>query len=178
MATHSSILAWRIPWTEEPGGLQPMGFHRVRHDWSGLACLNEVKHSFLNTPRQMYLHFSLGSTLCHPHCSHTTFQADSNSPVCIYVFSTRTKADSFKFTFFFFSLGHLLETEMAIHSSILAKRILWTEEPGLLQSMGSKRGEHDWATNTLSEVENILELSQALFLKISLWWYNWHTENI
>ena len=32
MATHSSILAWRIPWTEEPGRLQSMGSQRVRHD--------------------------------------------------------------------------------------------------------------------------------------------------
>ena len=32
MATHSSILAWGIPWTEEPGGLQSMGSHRVGHD--------------------------------------------------------------------------------------------------------------------------------------------------
>jgi len=32
MATHSSLLAWRIPWTEEPGGLQSMGSPRVRHD--------------------------------------------------------------------------------------------------------------------------------------------------
>ena len=32
MATHSSILAWRIPWTEEPGGLQPKGSQRVGHD--------------------------------------------------------------------------------------------------------------------------------------------------
>ena len=32
MATHSSILAWRIPWTKEPGGLLSMGSHRVRHD--------------------------------------------------------------------------------------------------------------------------------------------------
>ena len=32
MASHSSILAWRIPWTEEPGGLQSMGSQRVRHD--------------------------------------------------------------------------------------------------------------------------------------------------
>ena len=31
MATHSSVLAWRIPWTEEPGGLQSMGLQRVRH---------------------------------------------------------------------------------------------------------------------------------------------------
>ena len=34
MATHSSTLAWRIPWTEEPGRLQPMGSRRVRHDWA------------------------------------------------------------------------------------------------------------------------------------------------
>ena len=32
MATHSSVLPWRIPWTEEPGGLQSMGWQRVRHD--------------------------------------------------------------------------------------------------------------------------------------------------
>ena len=32
MATHCSILTWRIPWTEEPGGLQSMGSQRVRHD--------------------------------------------------------------------------------------------------------------------------------------------------
>ena len=32
MATYSSILAWRIPWTEEPGGLQSRGSQRVRHD--------------------------------------------------------------------------------------------------------------------------------------------------
>ena len=34
MATHSSILAWRIPWMEEPGGLQSMGSQRVGHDWA------------------------------------------------------------------------------------------------------------------------------------------------
>ena len=33
MVTHSRILAWRILWTEEPGGLQPMGLQRVGHDW-------------------------------------------------------------------------------------------------------------------------------------------------
>ena len=36
-ATHSSILAWRIPWTEEPGGLQSIGLQRGGHDWSDLA---------------------------------------------------------------------------------------------------------------------------------------------
>ena len=36
MATQSSILVWRIPWTEEPGRLQSMGLQRVTHDWAGL----------------------------------------------------------------------------------------------------------------------------------------------
>ena len=34
MATHSSILAWKTPWMEEPSRLQPMGSQRVRHDWA------------------------------------------------------------------------------------------------------------------------------------------------
>ena len=34
IATHSSILAWRIPWTEEPGGLQSIGSHRVGHTYA------------------------------------------------------------------------------------------------------------------------------------------------
>ena len=38
MATHSSIPAWKIPWTEEPGGLQSIGSQSVEHDWSNLAC--------------------------------------------------------------------------------------------------------------------------------------------
>ena len=42
MATHSSILAWRIPGTGEPGGLPSMGSHRVGHDWSDLAAAAAV----------------------------------------------------------------------------------------------------------------------------------------
>ena len=37
MATHSNVLAWRIPGTAEPGGLLSMGSHRVGHDWNALA---------------------------------------------------------------------------------------------------------------------------------------------
>ena len=37
MAPHSSTLAWKIPWKEEPGGLQSLGSHRVGHDGSNLA---------------------------------------------------------------------------------------------------------------------------------------------
>ena len=53
MATLSSILAWRIPWTEGTGGLQSMGSQRIEHDWGNLACMharwpdlaNNIKHS-------------------------------------------------------------------------------------------------------------------------------------
>ena len=42
MATHSSVPAWRIPGTGEPGGLSSMGLHRVRHDWSDLAAVSDI----------------------------------------------------------------------------------------------------------------------------------------
>ena len=46
MATHSSVTAWEIPWTEEPDGLQFMESQRVGHNWSNLACTRtqEQKH--------------------------------------------------------------------------------------------------------------------------------------
>ena len=42
MATHSSVLAWRIPGMGEPGGLLSMGSHRVAHDWSDLAAAEYI----------------------------------------------------------------------------------------------------------------------------------------
>ena len=44
MATHSSILAWKIPWMEEPDGLQSMGSLRVRHDWATSLWLFTFMH--------------------------------------------------------------------------------------------------------------------------------------
>ena len=45
MATHSTVLAWRIPGTGEPGGLPSKELHRVGHDWSDLACSSSSMHS-------------------------------------------------------------------------------------------------------------------------------------
>ena len=45
IATHSSVLAWSIPGTGEPGGLLSMGSHRVRHDWSNLAAAAAATHN-------------------------------------------------------------------------------------------------------------------------------------
>ena len=49
MTVHSSILAWRIPRTEEPGGMQSMVSQRVRNNWSDLACIDKW-----NSPEQKY----------------------------------------------------------------------------------------------------------------------------
>ena len=74
MATHSGILAWRIPWTEEPRGLQCMGFQRVRHDW---ACMKS--HSLLAVSLQCNgkVHY----TDIYKTYTHKTLV--KNSPSCI-----------------------------------------------------------------------------------------------
>ena len=121
MAALSSILAWRIPWTEEPGGLQSRGLQRVGHDWSNLAhththwpCNTRILYWFMTKHSRVIAFFSgnyvglLGSFAC-----------------------TREKG----------------EKAMAPHSSTLAWKIPWMEEPGGLQSMGSIRVGHDWATS-------------------------------
>ena len=69
MATHSSVLAWRIPGTGEPGGLASMGLHRVGHDWSGLAAACSFSNSWVHSRQSA---FSQGnawkkSSLCHKY---------------------------------------------------------------------------------------------------------------
>ena len=114
MATHSSVLAWRIPGTAEPRGLPSMGWHRVGDDWSDLVAAAALWTRWASLVAQMVKHL--------PAMQETRV----------------------------WSLGREdpLEKEVAIHSSILAWRISWTEEPGWLQSMGSQRVGHEWATNT------------------------------
>ena len=60
MATHSSVLAWRIPGTVEPGGLPSMGSHRVGHDWSDLAAAAafftvQLSHPYMTTGKTIAL---------------------------------------------------------------------------------------------------------------------------
>ena len=68
MATHSSILAWRIPWTEDPGGLRPTGCRRVRHDW-GKALI------------KMITILSSSSDLLTVHKGHRYRGSDRRSPI-------------------------------------------------------------------------------------------------
>ena len=74
MATHSSILAWRIPWTEEPGGLQAMGSQRVRHNWGTFTSLHSPQET--NTLISVRLEILLSSSLC----TFNFFLCPSHSP--------------------------------------------------------------------------------------------------
>ena len=72
MATHSSVLAWRIPETGEPGGLPFMGSHRVGHDWSDLAAAAASVYLRLlifswQSWFQLVLHPAQHFTLCTLH---------------------------------------------------------------------------------------------------------------
>ena len=114
MATHSSVLAWRIPGTEEPGGY---------HLW-GCTELDMTEGN--GTPLQY-------SCLENPMDGGAWWAAVHG------VAKSRTRLSDFPFTFHF----HALEKEMATHSSVLAWRIPGTGEPGGLPSMGSHRVGHD-----------------------------------
>ena len=78
MATHSSVLAWSIPGTAEPGGLLSMGSHRVGHDWSNLAAA-----AYTYT----YLHLPIPHIPIHSSASMDLSNCGSCSPLCACVLS-------------------------------------------------------------------------------------------
>ena len=78
MATHSSVLAWRIPGTTEPGGLPSMGSHRVGHDWSDLAAAAcPCTHT----------HLPLDISFSKSSASHLSLSLKDFAPSSIYSFS-------------------------------------------------------------------------------------------
>ena len=126
MATHSSVLAWRIPGMGEPGGLPSMGSHRVRHDWSDLAAADEDETREGGEARSgtwkygREINESTAGCLCRAWtelqfalCKTSGLPDGSNGNLPA-MQETRV-----------WSLGweDPLEKEMAIHSSILAWRI-------------------------------------------------------
>ena len=123
MAPHSSTLAWRVPWTEEPGGLQSMGSRRVGttewlHFHFSLSCIGEGN----GNPLQC-------SCLENPRDGGAWWAASLGSQS-----QTRLKR----------LCGSSSSDLMAPHSSTLAWTIPWMEEPGRLQSMGSRKVRYDF----------------------------------
>ena len=74
MATHAGILAWRIPWTEEPGGLQSMGSQRIRPNWA-YACMDSC-------PKMDWEHFGRHGDSSYGHQSSSAKGRWCPGPEC------------------------------------------------------------------------------------------------
>ena len=116
MATHSSVLTWRIPGTGEPGGLLSIGSHRVRQDWSDLAAAAAAA-----TSRFVSL-ISREDTY-----KRNTEIWNLNSHTSRYLVSVKHTSKQFNHV-----LSNDSERAMAPHSSTLAWRIPGTGVPGRL----------------------------------------------
>ena len=85
MATHSSVLAWRIPGTGEPVGLPSMGSHRIRHDWSDLAAATATKIRVRNDLQRelscitAHRHLHTLIFICTPHRKKHTLHSQTGS---------------------------------------------------------------------------------------------------
>ena len=124
MATHSRILAWRIPWTEEPSGLQFMGSQRVGHDWSELAHRHSNQAADVNNGKGVKAR-PLGLILLY-YPFRGRVQVAQWWSICLPMQETQeTRVQSLRWE-------DPLEEEMANRSSILGWKIPWTEKPGRL----------------------------------------------
>ena len=154
MATHSSVLAWRIPGTGEPRGLPSMGSHRVGHDCSDLAVAADIwKGKLPLWPSRKYIYIKYFSLyikflylyIIFLYILHSIYICISLMTNTVVFQAQRIKHLPAMQETRVPSLGwdDPLEKEMATHS-ILAWRIPRTEEPGGLQSTESQRVGHPW----------------------------------
>ena len=136
MATHSSTLAWKIPWTEEHDGLLSMGPQGVRHEWSRTQ-------EALVTPFPSLTW--MNSTVLGKQFLRADFLSIETQ--CLGLYNCFVCDEFFMPIAVYVAASTALEREMAIHSNTLAWRIPWTEKPGRLWPTGSQRVGHDWVTN-------------------------------
>ena len=143
VATHSSTLAWKIPWMEEPGRLQSMRSLRVGHDWATSLSLFTFVHWQADFLPLAAPGEGTGTPL---QCS--CLENPMGGGACgLQSMGSRRVRHDFTFAFLF----HALEKEMAPHSSVLAWRIPGMGEPAGLPSMGSHRVGHDWSNLAAAE---------------------------
>ena len=183
MAPHSSALAWKTPWTEEPGGLQSMGSHRVGHDWSDLEAAaaavpilppylfstflggyvhlftlsdelqnqlvelqNNLLDMFIGIPLKLtfnlgrgdiftILKFPIHEQNCFPFIWSFFYIFKERLLIVLGVRNPPTNAPDVRDSL---GLEDALKEGLATHSSILAWRIPWTQEPGGYSPQGQK----------------------------------------
>ena len=139
IATHSSVLVWRISWTEELGRLESKGSRKVGHNW---VTKHGRAHTHALRVPKLLISFSYHVSLLHR----------TNVCVCVKGMSVlpfsacKIHAQVVMFINVSLSTGFGRKAT-APHSSTLAWQIPWTEEPGRLQSMGSLRVRHNWETS-------------------------------
>ena len=195
MATHSSILVWRIPWAEEPGRLWCMGLQRIRRDWVTntfaffrcsinigiilFLCMSVYLKTIDSVRGRNYISDAcfLHACLDLPEALNTCwveltaaspdveFQSSANFSIFISFWNflfhfllhiwgvhldekpskmKKSTILSWYLRYMIVILFRVPFSPWATHSSILAWKIPWTEEPGRLQSMGLQRVGQDW----------------------------------
>ena len=160
MSPHSRTLAWKLPWTDEPGRLQSTGSRRVWHDWGTSLSLSTFMHwkrkwqpTPVFLPGESQVWGSLVGCRLWGHTESDTTERLIWSEELDSTFKLLKNFHGVNFKLISSALGYwgtlaaFSEKAMASHSSTLAWKIPWTEEPGRLQSMGSLRVRHDWATS-------------------------------
>ena len=156
MATHSSVLAWRIPGTGEPGGLPSMGSHWVVHDWSDLAVVAVQTKLKTITKKLLTLVFNYPACLYVCQCMWYHFPGGSEG---------KESACNARDLDLILRLGRSPGEGNGNHSNIPAWRIPWIEEPNGLQSW-----DHSWTwlskyhTHTCDITDTILLLQTSYFL--------------
>ena len=151
MAPHSRTLAWKIPWTEEPGRLQSMGSLRVGQDFHfSFSCIGEengnpLQCSCLKNPGDGGACWAAVYGVSQSRIRLKRPSSSSSSVIWASLIAQLVKnLPAMQETQVqFLGRENPLEKEMATHSSILAWRIPWTEESGRLQSMGVARVGHN-----------------------------------
>ena len=174
MATHSSVLAWRIPGMGEPGGLPSIGLHRVGHDWSDLAAAAVSYLGFLvaqlvkNPPAMQDTLFQFLGWEDPLEEGQATHSSLLGLPWWLRWWRICLQCGRLPFD----SWVRKIPWRRAWQPTriFLPGESSWTKDPGGLQSMGCQRVRHDWVSSAQHSVLfSLLTLLSCSVVSNSLW---------
>ena len=172
MATHSSVLAWKISGTAEPGGLPSMGSHRVGHDWSYLAAAAAAASTGESWELSWWrIHLQCRRLQFDSSVGRIPWRRDRLSTPVFLGFPGGSGNPGIQGTWIQ-SLGSILcwedplEEGMATNSSILTWRTPWTKE-----FMGSQRAGHYWVIKHSTAWGKVMEhIMEEIMFNIFIYW--------